>query len=139
MLSRREFIHPPTSKVRAHAGKNPLFANKATTSAFLRMKMCFHAVWSQPHFATRPQWRRTGLGSWAAAAQLPACPRVWPRPTCGLLRPLLAVPTCPAHPSEDDIHYKNLLLGLVLTVASLDESPAVFTATGMPQHRMSTG
>lgn len=32
--------------------KNPLFANKATTSAFLHMKMCLHAVWSSPQFAT---------------------------------------------------------------------------------------
>ncbi|RMC16542.1 hypothetical protein DUI87_06479 [Hirundo rustica rustica] len=40
---------------------------------------------------------------------------------------------------EDDIRYKNLLLGLVLAVASLGENPAALTATGIPQHRVSTG
>lgn len=56
-----------------------------------------------------------------------------------MLRLLLTAPTCPADPNEDDIHYKNLLLGLVLTVSSLGENLAAFTPTGIPQHRVSTG
>ncbi|XP_037981779.1 killer cell lectin-like receptor subfamily G member 1 isoform X2 [Motacilla alba alba] len=71
--------------------------------------------------------------SWTTAAGLPAWPRVGPTLPCSLLRPPLAAPMCPADPSEDDIHYKKLLQGLVLTVASLGRTQLRSLPQGYPR------